>query len=43
MGDLIAADWLQKFNKLPDMKLASPITEVWTYVPHAQGVNIACT
>lgn len=35
----ILADWLSKFIKAPETKLASPVTEVWSSVPHPQGVT----
>lgn len=35
----VSADWLAKFTKTTELKLASPVSEVWTYVPHAQGVT----
>ena len=36
----ISANWLEKFQEFAGRKLVGVISEIWTYIPHAQGVSI---
>jgi hypothetical protein len=34
-----SADWLQQFTQHGNYKLVDEIAEIWTHIPHLQGVS----
>lgn len=35
----IAEDYLKQYELVGTLKIADRITEIWTYIPHVQGVR----
>ncbi|VDM73566.1 unnamed protein product [Strongylus vulgaris] len=40
MRRIAVKDYLKNFELIGTLKIADKITEIWTYIPHVQGVRL---